>query len=700
VELIMRARVFSIVAVAMLASGCASREQAARAAVTRGDEYLRDGRAAAAIIEYRNAAKKQPSWAEAYRKLGDAYAAQGSGEEAYRAYCSATDLDPADTHSRVEAGRLLLAAGRYSEALVRAEQALERSEHDTGAAVLASRALAKMHRTDEALAQLDAAIASDPAPQAYAALGEIRRTIGDRAGAETAFRAGVAHAPQSVEARIALANFLSASGRPSDAEIEYKAAVAAQAASEAANRALAAFYVATGRDRDAEGYLRAAAAQPNQALRSTLALADYYLDAERYDEARRVLEPVTSGPMATDARVRLAAVAFHTKSTADAHKILDRVMKKRPTAEAWTLNAQILQAEHKTDDALASARAAVELDPLQVVAQYIVGSIELERGHYSNAESAFRAVVREPKWVPAASLQLARVKLASGHPGDAIALAEAAGDDFDARLTLARALIADGQIDRARSELRRLEAADPTAPEPAVLLGSLALTNGNVHDARAQATRALTLTPDGGDALLLAARTAVSEGDTSAAEQYLTHAIGGSGGSFDAHTMLANLYAGRGDLAAAQRTLEQYIARHGDVAPARTALGIVLEAGNHPREAKAAYEQALALDPIDGVAANNLARIYATDEAQVSRALELAQTAASRLPNDADAHDTLGWIAFRAGRLSLAASELERAVALNGREATYQNHLRTVRSAIDEAAKADAEAARARKSEQ
>lgn len=696
----MRARVFSIVAVVMLAAGCASREQAATAAMIRGDEYLRGGRAAAAIIEYRNAAKRQPKWPEIYRKLGDAYAAQGSGEEAYRAYCTAIDLDQADTHSRVEAGRLLLAAGRYSEALVRAEQALERSERDTGAAVLASRALAKMNRTDEALAQLDAAVANDPAPQVYAALGEVRRASGDRAGAEAAFRAGVAHAPQSVEARIALANFLAASGRTADAETEYKAAVAANGASEAANRALAAFYVTHGRDREAEGYLRAAAAQPNQTLKSTLALADYYLDAERYDDARRVLEPVTSGPMATDARVRLAAVAFHTKSPADAHKILDRVMKKRPSAEAWTLNAQLLEAEHKTDEALASARAAVELDPSQVVAQYIVGSIELERGHYSNAESAFRVVVREPKWAPAASLQLARVKLASGHPGDAIALAEAAGDDFDARLTLARALVADRQIDRARTELRRLEAAEPSAPEPAVLLGSLALTDGDVHDARAQATRALTLTPDSGDALLLAARTSVSEGDTSAAERYLTRAIGNSGGSFESHTMLANLYASRGDLAAAQKTIEQYIARHGDVAPARTALGIVLEAGNHPKEAKAAYEQALALDPIDPVAANNLARIYASDDAQVSRALELAQTAASRLPNDADAHDTLGWIAFKAGRLSLAASELERAVALNGREVTYQTHLRAVRTAIEDAAKADAEAARARKSEQ
>jgi len=164
--------------------------------------------------------------------------------------------------------------------------------------------------------------------------------------------------------------------------------------------------------------------------------------------------------------------------------------------------------------------------------------------------------------------------------------------------------------------------------------------------------------------------------------------------------MLGNLYLRRGDVNRAQRILQEYVKQHGDVAAAQTALGTVLEKANRPKEARAAYEQALALDPADATAANNLARLYANDDAQVPRALDLARTAASALPNDADAHDTLGWIAFRAGSLSLAASELQRAVALNGREPLYQNHLRAVRRAIEEDARAQADAARARKSEQ
>jgi Tfp pilus assembly protein PilF len=44
----------------------------------------------------------------------------------------------------------------------------------------------------------------------------------------------------------------------------------------------------------------------------------------------------------------------------------------------------------------------------------------------------------------------------------------------------------------------------------------------------------------------------------------------------------------------------------------------------------------------------------------------------------------LGWVAFRTGRLTLAASELARAVALNANEPAYRNHLQEVRRAIDE----------------
>jgi Tfp pilus assembly protein PilF len=399
-----------------------------------------------------------------------------------------------------------------------------------------------------------------------------------------------------------------------------------------------------------------------------------------------VLDPIASGPEASEAKVRLAAIELETGEPTTARKLLDGAMKRRPTAEMQALNAQLLAREGKPDEALAAARAAIDLDPDIASAHYLVGTIELERGHLPAAERAFREVLRQNRLTSDASLQLARTTLAAGRPAEAIELATAAGSSFDARLTLARALTASGQDASARAELVRLSAEYASSPEPLIALGTLELKGRALAQAREQATRALTLAPDSIDALLLAARTEIASDDTATAERYLAHAIGVAPKLFDPRAMLAQIYGARGDFDRARTTLEQAAAQQPDSAAPHTALGIVLEAAGKPAEARARYEQALALDPADAVAANNLARIYATDDTKVSPALELARNAAARLPDDADVHDTLGWVAYRAGRLTLAASELERAIALNGNEPTYRTHLQEVRRAIDEEA--------------
>jgi tetratricopeptide (TPR) repeat protein len=687
-----RFAVAAVVAFSSLTLACGRGGDTAQRFVERGDQYAAEGRHDAAVIEYRNALKKEPTLAAAYTKLGDAYVEQGKPEEAYRAYCNATDLDASDGHARVEAGRLLFSAGRFEEALVRAVQTLERDEQNVDAQILSGRALTKLRRYDEAVTQLDAAVAVDHRPSAYAALGDAKQAAGDAAGAEAAFRAGVERAPQSVEARVALAHYLAATSRPAEAEQQLLQAVAANPTSELANRAAANFYVSNRRDEAAESFFKTAAAQPNQKMKSTLALADYYSTARRYDDARAVLERVTSGPMVAAAKVRRTAIELEVGSTANARRIIDGVLKNRPTADALAVNAQLLLREGKPDEALAAARAAIDLDPAVDAAQYVVGIIELDRRHYENAERAFREVLRQNRLTGPATLQLARARLGSGHAADAVELAEKAHAEPGARLTLARALIADGQIGRARNELAQLDAANPPSPEPAILLGSIDLAAGHVPAARDHAARALSIAPKSSEALVLAARAAIATGDRPAAEQYLTRAIASDPASFESHTMLADLYASRRDFDRARTTLEQFAQRQPDAAAPQTALGIVLEAAGRPADARARYEQALTIDPKDPIASNNLARLYAPDDAKVERAIELARTAVAKLPEDADVHDTLGWVAYRAGRLSLAASELERATILDPNDVTYRRHLTEVRQAIAEEARLAAEA--------
>src|SRR6476619_6678935 len=110
----MARNVLLVVGLSLAAAACGG--DTAERAMARGDENQASGKYAAAAIEYRNAIKMRPQWAEAWRKLGDAYSEQGRSEDAYSAYYNAIELDSADLHSRVQAGRVLLSAGRVNDA--------------------------------------------------------------------------------------------------------------------------------------------------------------------------------------------------------------------------------------------------------------------------------------------------------------------------------------------------------------------------------------------------------------------------------------------------------------------------------------------------------------------------------------------------------------------------------------------------------
>jgi Flp pilus assembly protein TadD len=281
-----------------------------------------------------------------------------------------------------------------------------------------------------------------------------------------------------------------------------------------------------------------------------------------------------------------------------------------------------------------------------------------------------------------ATVQLARTKLAEGQTADAIALAESAGPGTEARLTLARALIADGQVARARSELRQLQSGDTTSPEPAVLLGSMDLDDGDLNAARTAAAHALRLAPTSAEALLLSARLALAADDQTSAEQYLSRVIAHDPASFDGHTLLSQIYASRGDLERARTTLESLAAHAPQSGEARTAVGLVLQAAGREADARKWFEQAITLQPDEPIAANKLSRLYSAEGTNPEKAVELARIAVTRLPDDAEVHDTLGWAYLKAGRLSLAGPELERAVAIDPRDPQYKEHLNDLRRAL------------------
>src|SRR5262249_20643882 len=143
---------------------------------------------------------------------------------------------------------------------------------------------------------------------------------------------------------------------------------------------------------------------------------------------------------------------------------------------------------------------------------------------------------------------------------------------------------------------------------------------------------------------LVAGNTYNALGDLASAERALKQAMELGPNNLQVYEALARVYARQGRLAEATAEFDALAEREPKVTMPVTLAGVLLLLQNRSDEAAARFEKALAIDAQAPVAANNLAWLYAERNEKLDVALQLAQTAKSRLPNNDAVDDTLGWV--------------------------------------------------------
>jgi putative PEP-CTERM system TPR-repeat lipoprotein len=710
----MRRRFFVAVAVALaVASGCTRDPQVkARKYVASGDAYFAKHQLKESVIEYKRAVQVKPDWPEAHYKLAKAYDAQGDPVNAYREYAWTGDLDPANIDAQIQAGTLLLAGGDFETARTRAELAVKAAPDNPAANILLGNALAGLNETGEAIKQIEQAISLDPtyAP-AWTALGAVQFISGTRERAGAAFNKAVEVAPRSVDARLALANYEWASGDTASAERTLQGALAIDGAHIGVHRALALLYLSTNRAAQAESHFKALASQPG----GPLALADYYAGGGNRDAAMSVLHTIEKGKEESDARaarLRIAALEYGAGRKADAHRILDEVIKAAPKdGEARVAKARMLLVEGRIDEADAQAREAARLAPGSPSAQYTVGLTAVARHDAAAAEQAFEAVLKLNPRAAAARLQLGRLQLARGETKGALKAAEEVSrerpDDVDAAVLASRSLRAQGDLARAARELGTRISRRPDAAPLHIEMGWLALQRNDLAAARTSFDAALRVAPASYDALvglvtvdlaqrnvhrarervgqwqqrtpgdprltILSARVSLAAGNTADAEQTLRTLVTADPSQLEAYDLLGRIAVSHGQLDHALSEYQALADRSRAPAGPLTLVGMIQEARGDRDAARQQYEKVLAADPRAGVAANNLAWMYA-EAGRLDEALKLATLATEQLKRP-EADDTLGWVYYRKGLGQHAISAFERAVSKAPDNPIYHYHL-------------------------
>jgi tetratricopeptide (TPR) repeat protein len=271
-----------------------------------------------------------------------------------------------------------------------------------------------------------------------------------------------------------------------------------------------------------------------------------------------------------------------------------------------------------------------------------------------------------------------------------------------------RSLLANKELDRAAREIEELQKSNANVAAVHTMAGSLALMRNDRATARKAFQRATELDARSVDALgglialdfssndpsaaksrieerlnvdrspatlLLAARTYWTAQDLSSAEKMLRQAIEVEPTLLTSYAMLAQLYVSQNKLEQARIEFENLAAKQSKPTGALTMSGMILQAQGRNDLAAQRYEEALASDARAAIAANNLAWMHAESGKDLDKALTLAQTAASVLPESPEIMDTVGWVYYKKQLPDLAIPLFERSVEKAPDNPSFRYHL-------------------------
>ena len=590
------------------------------------------------LDELRQVLAIQPEDAEAISVMGAAYSSDGQFALAKLAYQRALELDPK----------------RATVAVALADLQYREQDADGARATL-------KHAAD----------ASPHSPVPWLALGRMEEQEGNADGAEEAYRHALA-VDDSAETNLRLAQFLSRNSRIGEAEKILKHADALQPW---LPTALPDFEFQSGR-----------AYRAAQVYSATLQTG--HLPAE--PGAAHVQRPVIA---ARQVEADLAA----PDGVRNARHHLEQYRNELDPATVLVLQAEIALAEGDLVAARTSAQSAVDKGSNSAAAHYILGVVLHRSADVADARVEWqRALDQDPMFEPA-RLALAQEELRDGDAKQAeeyvaLVLREEPAN-LNALCLYVRILTREKRFDAAAAIAQRALAADGASTEPRVVMGELALARGNAGAALLDFEQALILDPGSQPAIdglvrvyrlgritrpmlakmehaaaapprsatlmEIAGRLYRDHGWNADAERCFRAALAMDGPHAIAATDLARTYVATGDLAQAESSLALSGAD-----PAILLAAFDAQRRNDTAGAIRDYELVVRRGDISGVAANNLAWLYAEQRTNLDRALILGQQALDRLPYNPRVLDTIGYVRMQRREYSEAVKVFQKAFDL------------------------------------
>jgi tetratricopeptide (TPR) repeat protein len=641
----------------------------------------------------------EPTKAAAYLMRGQALDALKRADDALAAYQKGLEVAPEDPAAMRAVAHALGSRGRLEEAEKVWLQIVEREPGYASYTAYAGflRRYFKRERLDDAEAALRKALelASDQEKAAaYAQLANLYFTSGREQQATEMLQEGIESVPDPVDLIYILARLERTRGHEAEADALIERATRERPDDPKVFLVLASYRTRKG---DRAGGLEAA-------------------------EKAVALDPQSSEALLRKAEI-LVEMGYRKEREAGLEEgsgIVAEVLARQPSnPDALFVDAKIKVTRNQIVEAIATVRAALEARPDWAEARYVLGAALAANKDYASARSELaRSLDLDPS-LGEANQVLAQVHSRMGEHEYAVEAGRrylaTKPDDVKIRLLVAQALVNVGKLDQALAELgavpadersaevdyalgrvyagkgesekarsHLLAAAEAMPHNPEVLENLIQLdrleqlrahgkktkvpTEVQAADARMQESIALVraaVEAKPGDAGIKQVEgiVAVIEGNNEAAEAALRRAVELDPSNRAAYERLARFFARSGRVDKTIETYEKALEVHPQDSLFHHHLGMLYELGGDSDRAIARYEEAIRIDANLAEAKNNLAYIYADRGQNLDRALDLAQDAKTRLPDNPSVSDTLGWVLYKRGVPAAAITYLKDAEA-------------------------------------
>lgn len=476
-------------------------------------------------------------------------------------------------------------------------------------------------------------------PQSRAGVGKELAAKKDYKAAVVQFKSALQLDPGSAEIRLLLGRALLEAGDPIGAAVELKKSLDMKVPPEQVLPYLARALLVNGEEkRLTTSYGDVSLNDPKAAASLKASVATAWFAQGNPAKAKTAIAASLAavpnyGPAVTLQARDLAELGKFN----DAMALIESVLNADPSlVEAWALKGEVLLASRQdTAGAEESFRKALALDPAFIAAHLSIAAMKLGAldlaGAKAQAEQLRKVLPKHPQttYVDAqiafagkefgkaremaqllmrlAPNDVGILQMAGAIEGQLGSLVQAESFFNKAlsikpelalvRRNLARIYLRSGQSNRALSVLKPLLGPRSTDSEALSFAGQAHLANGDAREAEPFFRRAAAARPDDQSLRTQLALTKLSRGDVSSALAELQALSAGNTTDIYADQALVSLHLRRGALDQALAAAQAMVGKQGSSPAVYETLGLVQTTRKDLAAARAAYEQALKLDP-------------------------------------------------------------------------------------------------------